>query len=115
MGIKKEIKSLKDKIEKIEQLFNKEIVEKATKLDEIEENLKSVNLKIKSAKMFVTETGEEQLKVEYEIDSVYLRFDQDNNIMFNPTFYSINMLNLISPADMQKISKAIEKAKFKKK
>ena len=115
MGIKKEIRSLKDKIEKIEQLFDKGIIEKANKLEEVEDNLKMVNLKIKNAKMFVTEHGEEHLKIEYEIEPIYLQFAPDNNVMFNPTFYAVNMLNLISPADMQKVSKAIELAQFKKK
>lgn len=115
MGIKKEIGLVKEKIDKIEQLFDKNVVTKANKLDEIEKNLKEITLKIKSAKMFVTESGEEQLKIEYEIDPIYLQFDATNNIMFNPTFYSINMLNLISPSDMKKISEAIEKAKIKKK
>ena len=115
MGLKKDIRLLKEKMDKIEQLFDKNVIEKANKLDEMQENLKNVTLNISSAKLHITETGEEQLKIEYKIEPIYLQFDPDNNIIFNPTFYSINMLNLISPADMQKISLAIEKAKFKKK
>ena len=115
MGLRKDIKQIKSSVETVEKLLDKSIVEKAKKFDEMTENLSKVELKIKSAKMTVTDSGEEQLKVEYEIDPVYLQFDPDNNIVYNPEFYAINMLNLISPQDMQKISSAIEKAKIKKK
>jgi hypothetical protein len=115
MGLRKDIKEIKDSIKQINSNLDKTIIEKAKKFDELSENLKKVELKIKSAKMHISDSGEEQLKIEYEINPIYLQFDQDNNIVCNPEFYAINMLNLISPQDMQKMSLAIERAKIKKK
>ena len=115
IGLRKDIKEIKDSIKQINSNLDKTIIEKAKKFDELSENLKKVELKIKSAKMHISDSGEEQLKIEYEINPIYLQFDPDNNIVYNPEFYAINMLNLISPQDMQKMSLAIERAKIKKK
>ena len=115
MCVKKEIKEIKDSLDDLKKSLSKQVIEKANRMDETEKYLENVNIQLKSVKMTVTGTGEEQLKIEYEIPPVYLQFDPDNNIIYNPTFYSMNILNLLSPADMAKVSSAIEKAKIKKK
>ena len=114
MGIRKDIKTLKKDFEEVKSSLDKSVIAKAKKMDDMTENLSKVQFKVQSIKNFVTETGEEQLKIEYEVPTVYLQFDADNNIVFNPQFYAINMLDLISASDMAKIGKAIEKAKVKK-
>ena len=115
MGLRKEIKEIKQSLDELKTSFSRSVIEKAERMDETDKYLENVKLKLKSVKIFVTETGEEQLKIEYEVEPIYLQFDPDNNIIYNPSFYSMNMLNLLSPADMQRVSSAIEKAKIKKK
>jgi hypothetical protein len=115
MGLKKDIKEIRASLDDLNKSLSKQIIDKANRMDETEKYLENVKIQLKSVKMTVTGTGEEQLKIEYEVEPVYLQFDPDNNIIYNPTFYSMNMLNLLSPADMAKVSSAIEKAKIKKK
>lgn len=109
------MKKIKNDLEEVKSSLDKSVIEKAKRMDRTAEWLSNVKVGLKSIKLTMTETGEEQLKVEYEIPPIYLQFAPDNTIVFNPAFYSINMLDLISADDMVKIGKAIEKAKIKKK
>lgn len=112
MGLKKDIKVIQDGINNLRKELTPEIMRKAQKYDELIEQLSKVHIKVKNAKRVITESGSKQLKIEYEIDPVILSFDDNENPIYNPSFYAMNITNLVSVEDMNKISKAISRINF---
>lgn len=115
MSVKKEIKEIKDNLINLRKELTPEIMAKAKLYDELMENLSNVHIKLKGAKRIITESGSKQLKIEYEIDPVILSFDDNDKPIYNPSFYGMNVTNLVSVEDMSKISKAISRINFKEK
>lgn len=115
MSLRKEIKVIKEELQDLKQQLSSNVIAKAKLYDELTKNLSNVHIKLKSAKSFISPSGEEQLKIEYEVDPVFLSFDDKNEPLYNPRFYSMNITNLVSQEDMFKISKAIDKINFEKK
>lgn len=112
MRLKKKIEKIDQDIESIKQILSSNIKEKANKYDDLIENLNNVSFKVSNITTELCENGNRRIKIEYSIPPVYLHYDENDEMIFNPTFYSINLLNLISLEDMKKISKII---KIKKK
>lgn len=77
---------------------------KSDKLDEIEQYLTNVHLKVSK---IVESPIDESLKVFYEINPISLRFDSNGSLKVDEEFKAINMLNLISLDDMQRLSYSI--------
>lgn len=103
---KKLKKELTDIHQKLDTILDSSIVSKANKCDFYEQQLKNIKLKVSRIKPKLIETNI-ALTIEYEIEPVTIYLD-DGNIYPNETFKSINLLNLISFEDMNKIQKKIE-------
>ena len=112
MGLRKEVKQIKTTLEELKSNLAPGIIEKARKYDELVDNLSKIKIKVKSAKKIINDVGDKQLKVEYEIEPIILDFDEKGNPKHEPMFYALNMTNLISFEDMQKLIKAIKMIKF---
>lgn len=103
----KKIKQEIDEInKKLDALLNSGIMNKANKCDFLEQNIKNIKLKVSRIKPVLLESNV-GVTIEYEIAPVTVYLD-NGNVFPNETFKSINLLNLISFEDMQKIQKKIE-------
>ena len=115
MGTRKELLGVKKELEELKAFLQQDHSKKMQELKEIKENISNVSLKVKKISSFLLENGEECIKIEYEAPSVILHFDERGEPIYDPTFYSINMLDLIPGEDFVKISKTLAKvAKSKK-
>lgn len=108
MGFIKDIKEIKNTLNDV----TKDLFYKAKKYDEIMEYLKHIKINVKRADIVVSEDYQYNVRVKYEIPDIIVKVNNkvDSN---NDLFKSINMLNLISVSDMDKISKKIKEAKEK--
>ena len=79
--------------------------------EEIKRLLSNIELKVKSIIEVPGENGSTDLRIIYEAPQIILKFDDNNEPYENNVFKSINMLNLISIDDMQKIVNAIKNRK----
>ena len=116
MGISKklgELKANQEKIiakleassdKKVEELIN-ELDAKTKELEEMKKYLSFIKMRVKNIGVY----GDENLKVTYEIEPVFLNFDSHCDVRVNDTFKAINMLNLISFQDMSILSNSISK------
>lgn len=112
MGLRKEIKEIKSSVNELKLNLAPSIIDKARKYDELIENLSKIKIKVKSAKKVINDSGDKELKVEYEIDPILLSFDEKGNAKYEPMFYALNITNLISYEDMEKLMKAIRMINF---
>ena len=103
---KKLEKQLSDISNKLDTILDGSIVNKANKCDFYERNIKNIKLKVSRIKPVLIESNI-GLTIEYQIDPVTIYLD-DGNVFPNETFKSINLLDLISYEDMQKIQRKIE-------
>lgn len=113
MGLLKDFKEMKKQVDEVHDLLDKTIIFKAKKYDEIMLYLKNISLDLKIDK-FINELGEDEYKLTYSLPSVNLRFDEKGELQENLLFTSINMLDLISVEDIQKLLKIISEEKNKK-
>lgn len=112
MSIIKDIKELKKQIAILnEKMLNKEIIFKAQKYDEMVSNLNKIKFGLKIKKQFNQETGDVFLKIDYELPSIELHFDENGNVIKNDLFYSINVLNLLDDNNLNILQQEIEKLK----
>lgn len=102
--VKDDIKEIKDSVDK---LLDSGVFNKANRCDFLEQNLKNIKLKVSKIKPTLIESNI-GLTISYEIAPITIFIDDENVICPNETFKSINLLNLISFEDMQKIQKKIE-------
>ena len=109
MGFRKDIKEIKETVDKINNSIAKDTLQKLSKLEELEKNLSHISFKVKNIVEKYEEDGNKSLKIEYIVEPIKLVFDANGEMFFDNKFYSINMLNLISFDDMNKIQKAINK------
>lgn len=110
MRTKKIIKEIKTKLDSLTD----ETIIKAKKYDELINFLDKVKFKVKNSNLFVSEsTANIGVNIEYEIPSIKILFDENNEIIKNDRFIAINMLNLISIEEMNKLSMLIKEAKRK--
>lgn len=104
MSVKKDIK----KILEILEPFEKDIILKAKKYVELKDQIEKVKFRVKKISYFVDDKGDYGVNVEYEVPSIRLSFNDKNEIIENETFKNINLLNMVSFSDMEKISNALE-------
>lgn len=112
MGIKKDILEEVQDIKKNLQVFTNESQTKIKKYEEIMEYLKDVKINVSSIKPIINDKGTVNVEITYSIPKQIIEFDDENNIVANKIFKAINMLNLISFEDMEKIGLMLEKAKM---
>lgn len=112
MGLRKDIKSLTQKIENLEEMLNTTTAYKAHKYDEITFLLKKVKLKAKTTKK-ISENGDLELIVSYNVPDVILTFNHNGNCFewTNDFFYSTNKLDLLDQESYKNITKAMEEIK----
>lgn len=115
MGLRKEIIKLQDQMQQLNDFVKGDAEKKEIELKELKKNISNISLKVKKISSNLLENGEEYIRIEYEAPSVTLMKDEKGEIMFNPTFYAINILDLIDKEDFKKISKALEKLQKTKK
>lgn len=102
--LKQEISNLNEKVDK---LLDGSIINKANKCDFYEKNIKNIKLKVSKIKPVLLPEGNIGMTIEYQINPVTIFFD-DEQVYPNEIFKSINLLDLISFEDMQKIQRKIE-------
>lgn len=111
MFFKKKFNEIKKDTEEIIKILNGDLKEKALEGEEIKRLLSNIELKVKSIIEVPGENGSTDLRIIYEAPQIILKFDDNNEPYENNVFKSINMLNLISIDDMQKIVNAIKNRK----
>lgn len=107
MGFIRDIKDIKLMVAN----STKENLSKSRKYDELKKLTSNVSLSVKNIVKGVDTNGNDFIKITYNTPDVILYFDDNGNIMYNPQFYAINMLNLISNDDMQKLADYIADVK----
>lgn len=111
MGIKKDILKDVQEIKKDLEIFTSEAQFKIKKYEEIMEYLKDIKINVSNIKPIINDKGTVNVEITYSIPKQIIEFDDENNIVVNKVFKAINMLNLISFEEMEKISFMLEKAK----
>lgn len=112
MGIIKFFKNLNKDIAEIKATISGNLSEKAEKLDETQEYLSHISLKVKNVVETIDYNGRPALKIIYECPSVLLMFDDDGNVIPNEQFKAINGLNLIDLDDQMKLVDFINRKKI---
>lgn len=107
MRIKKHIEEINESL----KALSGENMEKLKQFEIIEEQLKKIKIKVKNVAISIDEYGNEFLNINYELPTIKLKFDDNKEVEINEEFRAINLLNLISFEDMEKIQKAIDKIK----
>ena len=107
MSLRKDVKIIKQQLEDL----GKDLFKKAREYDVLSEEVKKVKLDVKNVSLFVDEFGSTSVNVEYSIPPVKIFFDSDGQILKNERFIAMNMLDLITLEDMEKIAIKINLAK----
>ena len=108
MRTKTIIKEIKKKLDSLTD----ETILKAKKYEELVKHLNNVKFKVKKSNLFLSEaTANIGVEVEYEVSPIKIIFDENNEIIKNDRFIAINMLDLISMSDMEKLNELIKEAK----
>ena len=111
MSLRKDIKAIKQMVEEMHKDYD-DLLKKERKLAEQTELLKHVKFVVKRADtMFNQNTLSYGVVVEYELPKVQVDFEVGGEQMTNDRLRAINMLDLISFDDMQKIKQALDEAK----
>lgn len=117
MSFLKDIKEIKQDVKKVTSTVDSltaETIEKAKKYDEMKEYLSNIKFSVDKINLILDKSDfVYAVKIEYKIPPVTIFVDSDGQQAVNQRFKSINMLDLISFDDMQKITKKIEEAKNK--
>lgn len=107
MGFIRDIKDIKLMVAN----STKENLSKAKKYDELKKLTSNVSLSVKNIVKSVDSNGNDFIRVTYNVPDVILYLDDNGDILHNPQFYAINMLDLISNDDMQKLADYIADVK----
>ena len=110
MGIFKDIKSIKAQME----TFNNKTLKRAQYCEDRLKLLDDLKLSVKKAIVVQNSTsGKYEVHIEYNIPSVTLTFDENNNESQDLMMRSINLLDLIPIKDQMMLSAKIQEAKEK--
>lgn len=115
MGLKKKIMEQLTEIQGKMDTLTAENQQKIKKYEEITEYLGDIKINVSKIDFVVDKNGNVGIEVSYTIPKQKVEFDDENHLIQNKTFKAINMLNLISFDDMQKISNKLDDAKMKNK
>lgn len=103
-------KIAQDTNNKINQLLG-DCYHKSQLYDEITKYVSKVLIQVKDVSLFANNDGLVGVKVEYDVPTVKIYFDDDGQILKNDRFYAMNYLNLISTDDMKRIQVYLDDAK----
>lgn len=109
MGIRKEIKQIHEDIAGIKEVLTPSVIEKARKYDEMKDLCKNIELNIEKAKYSLDDNGNRVLEIKYDLPTVLIKFDENDKVIKNEIFYSINMLDLVKTEDLKKLYKFFPK------
>ena len=112
MGFRKDLKELKQDVAEIKASLSGDLSLKAKKLEEIQEDLSNISIKVKNVVETVDYNGKPALKIIYKIPNILLLFDDNGNVMENAMFKAINGLDLISMDDKLMLLENINKKKI---
>lgn len=113
MGLRKEIKEIKEDVKNIKENLTSDIIQKAKKYDELKELLEEIYFDIELIESF-DYNGETQYEIIYKNPKVMLNFDEYGEPIKNNFFYSINMLNLLTKEANDTLYEVLRKEKIKK-
>ena len=112
-ALEAQIKTLQETVNEIKETL---VSQELTRLRVCEVNLKDINeslshitLKVSKIASYFDEQGDTYIKINYEIEPVILKFDENHKMIRSERFKALNQLNLISLSDMQKISDRINR------
>ena len=114
MGTRKELIEINKQLVELKTFLHKDVETAKKDLKDLKDNISKVSLRVKKISPILLENGEESIKIEYEAPTVILHFDESGYPIYDPTFYSINVLDLISGEDFKKISTVLHKMSKKK-
>lgn len=113
MGLRADVKKIKNDIDFIKSELSPEIVKKAEKYDQLKELLEEIYFDIELEES-LDYNGETQYKIIYKNPEIILNFDEYGDPIKNDFFYSMNMLNLLTMDATNKLMNIIVKEKNKK-
>lgn len=113
---KKPIEVLTEKVDELTKLIKTQELErlrnKSLRFDNFLEQSSHVAIKVKNARVFQdANTGEDFVRIDYEVEPVNIHLDENGDIIKNERFIAMNLLNLVSIDDMEKIQKALDSLK----
>ena len=111
--LKKQIGDLQQNVEELTKIIkSQELVklrEESKRLNNTEELLSNLHLKLKNVQLFDDpDTFSQNVRVSLEIPAIIVKIDSDGNVVKNDQLRAINLLDLISLEDTMKIQKKIE-------
>ena len=112
MGLNKNIKILTQKLEETSKLLDAATLYKSQQYDKMKPLLKNIQLQAKIEEN-IDDFGNTEYKVVYFLPSIVLKFDKDGQVIKDDLFYSVNMLDLLSPKAFDDIQKVLKKEKMK--
>ena len=107
MSLRKDVKDIKELVEQM----SKETLHKAKEYDRLIELLKMIPVRVSKIHTSMNKDLTYSVKIEYGLPAVELKVDKNTYAPNTESFKAINLLNLLSMEDAQKISREIEKAK----
>lgn len=113
MGLIKDIKEIKKEVEKINKSIDSKVIDKARKYDELIKHLDNVVLNLKITQR-INQLGDPEFTLHYSLPDITLYFDSNNELIYDPLFTAINMLNLNKIEDVNKIYDIIDKKNKKR-
>lgn len=110
MSLRKEVKEIKRMVEEMHKDYD-DLLKKERKLVEQTELLKHIKFTVKRCDtMFNQNTLSYSVLIEYELPKVQVDFEVGGEQMTNDRLRAINLLDLITLDDMQKIRRELDKA-----
>lgn len=114
---KKRIEQLQKTVDELKETV---ITQELTRLRNInkvyteqKELLSHIHLELKNVRLVEDESGLNYLEVSYKTPVLKVAFNEDGKLVRNDFFRSVNMLNLLSQEDTERIAKEISAAERK--
>ena len=114
MGLIKDIKQTRKIVEDLNQSLNPTIINKAKKYDELMSYLSHLKFSIDKIVEGIDDFGNTKLFITFKSPTLIQEFNEIGEPIKNDFIYSINMLNLVSIEDFEKLGNVISKEKDKK-
>ena len=111
MNIKKQILNDVQEIKKGLETLSEANQKKIAKYEETKEQLSKIRIEISNVKTCIENNGSLSLEVHYKVPVAKIRIDDEGFLDVDEMFRAINLLNLISFEDMNKVQKKLEELK----
>lgn len=113
MGVKQDLKELKEEMKEVKLFLNSTYVHKAKKYDELVKDMLNLRFDSVEAKKCYDALGNTCISIEYKPNPIILQFDDDGNLIENERFKTLNKLDLISQKDMNRLAYLIASVRVK--